>query len=80
MKCVCPYESTNPKPGPYARKAFINRLNSGSVRETADVVQLAKKEAALELDFRKKLIKELQATTRVHVCSPHTYIIDAAKC
>lgn len=80
MKCVCPYESTNPKPGPYARKAFINRLNAGSVRETADVVQLAKKDAALELNFRKKLIKELQATTRVHVCSPHTYIIDAAKC
>jgi hypothetical protein len=37
-------------------------------------------EAASELESRKKLIKELQATTRVHVCSPHTYIIDAAKC
>lgn len=80
LNCVCPYESTNPKPGPYARKAFINRLNAGSVRETSDVVQLEKKEAALELESRKKLIKELQATTRVHVCSPHTYIINAAKC
>jgi hypothetical protein len=80
LNCVCPYASTNPKPGPYARKAFINRLNAGSVRETSDVIQLEKKEAALELESRKALIKELQATTRVHVCSPHTYIIDAAKC
>ena len=80
MNCVCPYASTNAKPGPYARKAFINRLNAGSLRETADVVQLERSEAALELESRKKLIKELQATTRLHVCSPHTYIIDAAKC
>ena len=80
MNCVCPYASTNAKPGPYARKAFINRLNAGSLRETADVVQLERSEAALELESRKTLIKELQATTRLHVCSPHTYIIDAAKC
>lgn len=80
LNCVCPYASTNPKPGPYARKAFINRLNAGSLRETADVIQLEKSEAALELESRKALIKELQATTRLHVCSPHTYIIDAAKC
>jgi len=80
LNYVCPYASTNPKPGPYARKAFINRLKSGSVMETAGVIELEKNEAALELESRKKRIKQLQATTRVHVCSPHTYIIDSRKC
>ena len=76
LNCVCPYESTNPKPGPYARRAFLERLKSGKMSGTASAAE----EAAKELESRKKRIKELQATTRVHVCSPHTYIIDAEKC
>jgi hypothetical protein len=78
MNCMCPYSSN--KPGPYARKAFLERLRAGSVVETTDVIKLEGVEAALELESRKKQIKELQRTTRVHVCSPHTYIIDSSKC
>lgn len=74
MNCVCPYASTNPKPGPYARRAFLERLRA------TDGTASAVEEAAMELESRKMLIRELQATTRVHVCSPHTYIIDSAKC
>jgi hypothetical protein len=76
LNCVCPYASTNPKPGPYARRAFLERLKSGKMTGTASAVE----EAAMELESRKGLIKGLQATTRVHVCSPHTYIIDSGKC
>ena len=80
MNCVCPYASTNPKPGPYARRAFLERLKKAGSSETGDYKKTEMEEAALELKSRKALIKQLQATTRVHVCSPHTYIINAAKC
>jgi hypothetical protein len=80
LNCVCPYESTNPKPGPYARRAFLQRLRSTGLTETPKVVKAEGDEAAMDLELRKRLIKDLQATTRVHVCSPHTYIIEAAKC
>jgi len=76
LNCVCPYASANPKPGPYERRAFLERLKSGKVSGTLNAVE----KAAMELKSRKALIKELQATTRVHVCSPHTYIIDSGKC
>ena len=76
LNCVCPYASANPKPGPYARRAFLERLKSDKTSGTLNAVE----KAAMELNSRKALIKELQATTRVHVCSPHTYIIDSGKC
>jgi hypothetical protein len=80
LNCVCPYASANPKPGPYERKAFIDRVRRAGLTETPNVVKAAGDEAALELNARKDMIKRLQATTRVHVCSPHTYIIDSGKC
>lgn len=78
MKCMCPYGST--KPGPYERKEFLRKLKENSVSETSDIVQNEQKEAALELEVRKEMILELQKSTRIHVCSPHTYIIDSGKC
>lgn len=80
MNCVCPYASTNPKPGPYERMAFIQRLKNNGQSETSDIVLNEQKEAALELEARKQMITELQKSTRIHVCSPHTYIIDSGKC
>jgi len=80
MNCVCPYASENPKPGPYERKEFLRKLKEAGVSETSNVIETQQKEAALELEVRKEMIMELQKSTRIHVCSPHSYVIDSRKC
>lgn len=80
MVCMCPYASTNPKPGPYERRNFLKGLRDSGNAEGSDIIDFAKKNAAMELETRKEMILELQKSTRIHVCSPHTYIIDSRKC
>jgi hypothetical protein len=78
MTCMCPYAST--KPGPYERRNFLKGLRDSGNVEGSDVIGFAQKNAAIELEWRKDMILELQKSTRLHVCSPQTYIIDATKC
>lgn len=78
MTCMCPFAST--KPGPYQRKNFLKKLRDSGNVEGSDIIGFTEKNAAMELERRKDMILELQKSTRLHVCSPHTYIIDAAKC
>ena len=78
LNCVCPYSSKIS--GPYARRAFLDRLKYFGLTENSDVIDAAKGDAVAELEARKARIKMLQASTRVHICSPHTYIIDSTKC
>jgi len=78
MSCMCPYAST--KPGPYERRNFLKGLRDSGNVEGSDIIGFAQKNAAIELERRKDMILELQKSTRLHVCSPHTYIIDARKC
>ena len=80
VNCICPYASTNPKPGPYERKEYLRKLKEAGESETSDIIQIQQKDAALELESREKMILELQKSTRIHVCSPHRYVIDSRKC
>jgi hypothetical protein len=80
MNCVCPYASEDPKPGPYERMEFLKRVKAAGESETSDIVRTEQIEAALELENAKSMIKALQDTTRIHICSPHTYIIDSGRC
>jgi hypothetical protein len=80
MSCVCPNASNNSKPGPYERKAFLQRVKAAGESETSKIIGDERIEAALELEVRKDMISALQKSTRIHVCSPHTYVIDSGKC
>jgi len=80
INCVCPYAFQNNKPGPYERMNFLKRLRAAGRSETPDIVGIENIEAALELEARKDTIGALQKSTRIHVCSPHTYVIDSGRC
>lgn len=80
MNCVCPYASDSPKPGPYERRDFLKRLKTARQSETPEIVGIEKIEAALELEGRKDTIAALQKSTRIHICNPHRYVIDSARC
>jgi len=80
MNCMCPNSSGDSKPGPYERRDYLKRLRAAGVRETPDVMRDAYMNSLLEMEDAKKMIGALQKSTRIHICSPHTYVIDSKKC
>ncbi len=80
ISCRCPYASRISKPGPYERMNFMKNLRDNGHFETPDTRLNAQANAVIELEVRKQMILELQKSTRIHICNPHSYIIDSTKC